>query len=334
MNNKLLIFAAVLALVPALAGCTAVPSEDAAAPTSEPLVTADVQAPAADDEPASPAEISEPEADVRRQDGERFEKVILLEGMEETVGYEHVRNEAVGFEMDYEYETFVRHGGPSYEWFVSLWDDAEDPRNYLEVMYSAADAETVAESVTITLSDDYDLLRETYTLENAGSCIRIDATHVRSSVPTPAELQMVYIIPAADGCRIATAHYSTESAEGLGRRFDYMINTLEVIARNPELADLYEAPPEDLTGWTGADFGELPPEDFEGWGDGEPLSDDQVWTSADFGELPPEDFEGWGDGEPLSDDQVWTGADFGELPPEDFFTGADYGELPPEDFGG
>ena len=48
----------------------------------------------------------------------------------------------------------------------------------------------------------------------------------------PDLLQMVYIIPAPDGCRVATAHYSIESAEGFGRRFSYILNTLVVIDRN------------------------------------------------------------------------------------------------------
>ena len=53
---------------------------------------------------------AQPEAETAsgRQDGERFESVIILEGMEETVKYEHVRNSAIGFEMDYDYESLVR----------------------------------------------------------------------------------------------------------------------------------------------------------------------------------------------------------------------------------
>ena len=45
---------------------------------------------------------------------------------------------------------------------------------------------------------------------------------------------MVYIIPAPDGCRVATAHYSFESAEGFGRRFSYIVNTLTIIGSHPE----------------------------------------------------------------------------------------------------
>ena len=45
---------------------------------------------------------------------------------------------------------------------------------------------------------------------------------------------MVYIVPAADGCRIAAAHYSFESAEGFGRRFRYIMDTFSVLAAQGE----------------------------------------------------------------------------------------------------
>ena len=178
----------------------------------------------------APAETqaAESAAPAGRQDGERFEETILLEGMEETVRYEHVRNDAIGFEWDYDYESLLRQNDGSQERFISIYDDPESPENYLEVTYTAADAETAAASVSESLSDDYDLVRESYTLDRAGSCIRIDASRAKDG-GTPAQLETVYIIPAADGARVAAAHYSMESAEGFGRRFDQMINTLEVI---------------------------------------------------------------------------------------------------------
>ena len=265
-----------------------------------------------------------PTAPTGRQDGERFESAITLEGMEETVKYEHVRNETIGFEMDYDYESFVRHTEPVCDRFVSTYDDPEDPQNYLEVSFNAQDADTIAASVCASLSDDYDVIQESYTLDRAGSCIRIDASSAKDNKGTPDVLQMVYIIPAADGCRIATAHYSFESAEGFGRRFSYMINTLEIIDRNidsADAADYGEQPAADTSEWTGRDFGELPPEDF--------------YTGADYGELSPEELEGLvDDGESPADTSEWTGRDYGELPPEDFYTGADYGELSPEELGG
>ena len=45
----------------------------------------------------------------------------------------------------------------------------------------------------------------------------------------PEQLQMVYIIPASDGCRIATAHYAIEASEGFGRRFHYIMDSFAVI---------------------------------------------------------------------------------------------------------
>ena len=165
-----------------------------------------------------------------RQDGERFEDVIMMEGMEETVKYEHIRNDSVGIEMDYDYERFERHSESDRECFISLYDDPENPQIYLEVTTSADDADTVAASVGKALfSASYDIIKESITLDRAGDCILIDASNAKGNKGTPDLLQTVYIIPAADGCRIATAHYTFESAEGFGRRFNYIMNTLVVI---------------------------------------------------------------------------------------------------------
>ena len=185
--------------------------------------------PAAQTEPAGqPVLESEP----GRQDGERFEDVILLEGMETTVRYEHVRDNALGFDMDFDYELFERHRESDREYFVSIYDLPEHPENYLEVRYSSEDARIVAASIGETLSKDYDISREdAFQLERAGSCIRIDASADVGGLTMPDQLQMVYIIPAEDGCRIATAHYSIEAAEGFGRRFRYMMDTFSAIPR-------------------------------------------------------------------------------------------------------
>ncbi len=43
------------------------------------------------------------------------------------------------------------------------------------------------------------------------------------------QLQVVYIIPASDGCRVATELFAVEASEGYGRRFSYMLHTLSVI---------------------------------------------------------------------------------------------------------
>ena len=190
---------------------------------TEPAVTAQPSAPT---EPAVP---KDPEAPPARQDGERFAAVIILEGMEETVQYEHIRSETLGFEMDYDYERFERRSGSDREQIVSIYDDPEHPENYLELTRRAEDAETVAAAVGEALSQDYDIIREPYTLAHAGECIRIDASNAKGNGGTPDLLQMVYIVAAPDGCRVATAHYGFESAEGFGRRFAYMMNTFSVL---------------------------------------------------------------------------------------------------------
>ena len=96
---------------------------------------------------------------------------------------------------------------------------------------SPDDADTVAATIGETLSANYDIIKESITLDRAGDCILIDASNAKGNKGTPDLLQTVYIIPAADGCRIATAHYTFESAEGFGRRFNYIMNTLVVIDR-------------------------------------------------------------------------------------------------------
>lgn len=189
-------------------------------------------APLADDRNAAQPETAGPVTTPGRQDGERFEAVIMLEGMEETVRYEHVRSIAFGFEMDYDCERFVRQRFATCERFVSVWDDPENPENYLEVTGSAKDAEAAAASVREALSQAYDLYEESRELDRAGSCIYMEASELKGTGQMADELQAVYIIPASDGCIVATAHFSLEAAEGFGRRFAYMLNTLSVIDRS------------------------------------------------------------------------------------------------------
>ena len=164
-----------------------------------------------------------------RQDGERFATVIMLEGMEETVWYEHAVNAALGIEMDYDYESFQRRSGSDRELFVSLYDDPENPQNYLEVRRFTEDADTVSASISEALSKTYDITREAYMLERAGSCIQIDASVVKGTNLMADQLQTVYILPAAEGCIAATAHCTIESAEGFGARISYMLNTLTLM---------------------------------------------------------------------------------------------------------
>ena len=222
-NKGFSLIAAVLAavlLLTLLSGCGR--SKAAAAQPDPVLEPASVSTP-------EPAAQPEAESASGRQDGERFEDVIILEGMEETVKYEHVKNAAIGFEMDYDYALFERRSGSDRECFVSIYDDPQSPENYLEVTYSAMDAETAAASVRAALSQEYELLEGTRALARAGSCLWIEAAVLKGTNNMADQLQAVYIIPAPDGCRIAAAHYAAEAAEGFGRRFSYMLNTLTVI---------------------------------------------------------------------------------------------------------
>ena len=193
--------------------------------------------PVMNDKPASQsvtAGSSEADSYSGRQDGERFEEVVILEGMEETVRYEHVRNDTIGFEMDYDYELFKRHSESDLECFVSCYDSPDNPENYLEVRYNPQNADTIAASISEALSNDYDIIKDSYILDRAGKCIHIDASNGKGNTGTPDLLQTVYIIPSADGCRIANAHYTFESAEGFGARFRYMMNTFSVISSQGE----------------------------------------------------------------------------------------------------
>lgn len=164
-----------------------------------------------------------------RRDGERFEATIMLEGMEETVQYEHAVNQTLGIEMDYDCEILERHSEAYRELFISRYDDPTAPLDYLEVLRSAEDAEAAAASISAELSKEYEIVRQAFTLDRAGSCITLDASCIKGTNLMPDLLQTVYIIPAADGCIIATAHCTIEDAEGFGRRIDYMMNTLSVM---------------------------------------------------------------------------------------------------------
>ena len=233
----------------ALGGCGNARTNESETPADEPIAAEDVQQTPAEDvqtpaedtqttveneEPTTPSETLATETS--RQDGERFETVIIMEGMEETVQYEHIRNDTIGFEMDYDYELLERHSEPDRECFISVWDDPGNPENYLEVKYRQEDADTVSASISEALSHEYELLIEPYVLDRAGSCIRIEASEVKGGGFMAPQLQTVYIIPAANGSIVATEHCAIEEAEGFGRRFSYMINTLTVIGRSEESA--------------------------------------------------------------------------------------------------
>ena len=229
MKKKLFLFVVFMALALLLAGCGTVSSVESEAPAAGSQNTADVQIPA---ESGDQNVTSEPAPESGRQDGERYEGVITLEGMDRTVRYEHIVNKTAGFEMDYDYETFVRHSEADRERFILAWDDdPANPEYYLEVTYSPEDAETVAAAISEALSNDYEINRGSMELEHAGSCIRIGASEVKGGGYTADQMQMVYIIPTDDGCRIATAHYGFDSSDLFGARFRAMVNTLSVIDR-------------------------------------------------------------------------------------------------------
>ena len=166
---------------------------------------------------------------VAREDGERFEAVIILEGMEETVQYEHIVNRTLGFEMDYDYESFERYSDPNQECFLSVWDGPGNPENFLEVSCRAEDAETVAAAVREELSGEYELTEGARELDRAGECIYIEASVLKGTNNMADQLEMVYIIPTADGCIVAAVHCAAEAAEGFARRCSYMINTISAL---------------------------------------------------------------------------------------------------------
>lgn len=237
-------FACMVPLVAMLSGCNGkdVPTEPEKpavtldpAGSEEPIATTAPENPGAQEETPEDTEetVTEPEAVGGMKDGERFEETIMLEGMEETVKYEHVKNDAIGFEMDYEYESLARSKDPGVERFISVYDNAASPENYLEVTFSPDDRDTAAEAISSKLSNEYDITKKVYKLDNAGDCIQIDASAAKGG-GIASQMQTVYIIPASDGCRIATAHFSFEAAEGFGRRFDYMVNTMTVTDRTAD----------------------------------------------------------------------------------------------------
>ena len=210
-------------------------SNDPVADSDATVEAEPTQAPEAEKEPETenePETEKEPEqvqeSTVERADGERYEDVIMLEGMEETVNYEHAANADLGIGIDLEYESLARKKSADSERFVSIYDDANKPENYLELTRSTESAEAAVERISNELSKEYDLYKDEITLDNAGRCLRIDASAEVGGQVMPEQLQKVYIIPTSDGCIIGTAHYSIEAAEGFGHRFLYMMNTLTV----------------------------------------------------------------------------------------------------------
>ena len=164
------------------------------------------------------------ESKTGRADGERFDGTIMLEGAEETVHYEHIVNNDLGFEMDYEYEQLNRKTLADREIFISVYDDENDPSNYLEVSQSDLPVDTVITNLRIELSQKADIETETRTLENAGEVTYIEASSKDGNMLD--QIQSVYVIPAGNGTIVVRYHFSIEQAEGFAGRFRQLLDTL------------------------------------------------------------------------------------------------------------
>ena len=229
-----------VALAATLCGCAGSAQVDA--PNDDNKQAIEIVSPAEPEvtpEPETVAEPTEPEEQpsedtaAGRQDGERFEATIMLEGTEEKVMYEHARDLAIGFEIDFEYESLTRQKGSDAERFISVYDDPSEPVNYLEISYTDKPVDDVISSAASELSKDYETVTEEGALATAGSCTKIITTVAKSKAVSD-RLQTVYVIPAGDGSIVAITHYTLESAEGFGSRFAQMLDTLEVIGRTAE----------------------------------------------------------------------------------------------------
>ena len=181
-------------------------------------------------EQAAPAETPQPAATPGRQDGERFETTVIVEGMEETVSYEHIRNEALGFEMDYDYEILERRQDADREVFLALGEDPEDPWNYFEIRRTAGDADSVTAGLSANFSDGYESVSAApFTFDGAGACTCINVSGAKDGKAPAGSLLTVYVIPADGSCLVALVRCTFESAGGFGVRANAMLNTLTLI---------------------------------------------------------------------------------------------------------
>ena len=71
-------------------------------------------------------------------------------------------------------------------------------------------------------------------MERAGSCLYIEASVIKGTNQMTDQIQAYYIIPAPDGCRIATANYDTVDSEGFAKRVFYMVKTIAAFDRGIE----------------------------------------------------------------------------------------------------
>ena len=183
-------------------------------------------------EAPAPTAIATPAPTPGRQDGERFETTVMVEGTEESVGYEHVRSEALGFELDYDYEMLERFSEAERERFLARGEDPEDPWNYFELRTVPGGSEAVTAALSANLADAYDKVEAApYTLAGAGACTLLDASGAKEGKALSGSLQSVYVIPAGERCLVAAVHCTMESTEGFGVRVSQILNTLTLIGK-------------------------------------------------------------------------------------------------------
>ena len=219
----LIIIAALLATM--LAGC------GKEKPEGESVAPAAVTEPAATEAAASeePVSATESPAAGKYQAGDRYEGAVTLEGVEQTVRYEQIVNETLGFAMGYDYERFERHSETDREGILLQGEDPEQPEVYLEVTRRTEDAETTAANIMETLSQQYAPTKGEVTLDRAGDCLVINADVDPTGEMTMEELQVVYIIPAGSGSFVAWGHNTFDSADAFGALYRSMMNTFEVL---------------------------------------------------------------------------------------------------------
>ena len=237
MKKTLLVCILCAALVCSLAACGKARPAGNMTPAAEPQATETPVPTAEPTEQPAPVETAQPQpapAAPARQAGEHFESTIMIEGMEEPVQYEHIRREDLGFEMDYDYERFTRTSEANREIFLSVWDDPENPEDFLELTFLPTDADTAAAFAGEALSRAYDITTVTRTLDRAGDCVRIEGSVIKGTNRMADQLQGVYVIPAPNGCIVATEHYFITEAEGFGKRFSAMLNTLSLLEKSGE----------------------------------------------------------------------------------------------------
>lgn len=180
-------------------------------------------------EPAGETETKESSNDavVKRQVGDRYEEVIVFQGVEEKITFERIANETVGFEMDYDCGNFSRKSDENGDVFALNFDGSY----YMEVTSKNETADAIATSISEELSKNYDVYKSETELNFVGNCTMIHADIKTVDQETLDELQTVYIIPAADGCYVATAHYGYDSSDYYGKLFSMMADSFSIIEK-------------------------------------------------------------------------------------------------------